>query len=59
MKVTLEISLKCVIERGDSNKVVVNYYVEGGQDFENFGFIAKGFEAESKELEAEFSTKKD
>ena len=27
--------------------------------FENFGFIAKGFEAESKELEAEFSTKKD
>ena len=92
---------KDVIERGNSNKVVINYYEEGGQEyvsfdlnpdyyirymqlvtwyaepyaniinsvvgllmsfkaaFENFGFIAKGFEAESKELEAEFSTKKD
>ena len=27
--------------------------------FENFGFIAKGFEEEAKKLEAEFSTKKD
>ena len=92
---------KDVIERGDSNKVVVNYYEDGGQEyvgfdlnpyyyirymqlvtkyakpyaniinsvvgllmsfkaaFQNFGFITKGFEAESKELEAEFSTKKD
>lgn len=92
---------KDVIERGDSNKVVVNYYEEGGQEyvgfdlnpdyyirymqlvtkyakpyaniinsvvgllmsfkaaFENFGFIAKGFDEEAKKLEAEFSTKKD
>ena len=27
--------------------------------FENFGFIAKGFDEEAKKLEAEFSTKKD
>ena len=27
--------------------------------FENFGFIAKGFEEETKKLEAEFSIKKD
>ena len=27
--------------------------------FENFGFIAKGFEEEAKKLEAEFSIKKD
>jgi hypothetical protein len=95
---------KDVIERGESNKVVVNYYEDGGDGveeymsfdlnpdyyirymqlvtkyakpyaniinsvvgllmsfkaaFENFGFIAKGFEEEAKKLEAEFSTKKD
>jgi hypothetical protein len=95
---------KDVIERGDSNKVVVNYYEDGGDGgqeyvsfdlnpdyyirymqlvtkyakpyaniinsvvgllmsfkaaFENFGFIAKGFEEEAKKLEAELSTKKD
>ena len=95
---------KDVIERGDSNKVVVNYYEDGGDGgqeyvgfdlnpyyyirymqlvtkyakpyaniinsvvgllmsfkaaFENFGFIAKGFDEEAKKLEAEFSTKKD
>ena len=27
--------------------------------FENFGFIAKGFDEEAKKLEAEFSIKKD
>ena len=92
---------KVVIERGDSNKIVVNYYEEDGEEFvsfdlnpdyyirymqlvtkyakpyaniinsvvgllmsfkaafENFGFIAKGFDEEAKKLEAEFSIKKD
>ena len=92
---------KVVIERGDSNKVVVNYYEEDGEEFvsfdlnpdyyirymqlvtkyarpyaniinsvvgmlmslkaafENFGFIAEGFEEEVKKLESDFSTKKD
>ena len=92
---------KDVIERGDTNKVAVEYHEQGGEEYirievntgyyvrymelvakyaepyaniinsvvgllmsfkaaiRNFGFIAKGFEAESKKLEAEFSAKKD
>lgn len=92
---------KDVIERGDTNKVAVDYYEQDGEEYirievnsdyyirymrlvtqyaepyaniinsavgllmsfkaaiRNFGFIAKGFEAESKKLEAEFSAKKD